>query len=72
MAKRMKMASQRTIFSVVEVIGSDGKPFLWVDWDPDVRETIDANGKDTDRVIDLAEEFLARGSDAETEDAVLA
>lgn len=57
MAKKRK-----TLFSVIQ--GSDG--VLEVDWHRDVLRVVDMDGKDTDPLIDLAEELLER---VETEDA---
>lgn len=31
---------------------------LWVDWHRSLYDVIDANGKDTDKLIDMAEELL--------------
>jgi hypothetical protein len=42
---------------------------LWVDWHSDLYPVLDENGKDTDRVIDLAEEFLAAANEEAAQSA---
>lgn len=63
------MAEKRKIlFSVIQ--GADG--ILEVDWRRDLRCVIDDDGKDTDPLIDMAEELLERLKDDEAEGATLA
>ena len=59
---------RKVLFSVIQ--GSDG--VLEMEWHPSLRPVLDDSGKDTDKVLDLAEEFLERLNDDETEDAALA
>lgn len=37
---------------------------LWVDWHKSLYGVIDASGKDTDKLIDMAEEMLAEANAA--------
>lgn len=50
------MAEPTTVFTVLRL--EDGT--LYVDWSPDMYPVVDPDGKDTDRVIDLAEDILGR------------
>lgn len=36
---------------------------LWVDWHKSLYDVIDANGRDTDKLIDMAEEMLESARD---------
>ena len=36
---------------------------LWVDWHKELYEVIDANGKDTAKLIDMAEEMLGEAKE---------
>ena len=49
------MPENETIFAVRRM--PDGT--LFVDWHPDIHAIIDENGKDTDRILEIAEELLA-------------
>lgn len=53
------MPEPKMIFTVMQF--ADGT--LYVDWSPELQGAVDPDGKDTDRVIDLAEEFLATANE---------
>lgn len=44
----------KTLFSVQQL--ADGT--LYVDWHPDLYHAVDPDGKDTDRIMEIAEELL--------------
>lgn len=61
---------RRTLFSVIQVTGSDGSTTYEVDWHPDlypVLEMIGPNGEMTDKIIDLAEE-ISNAEDGSTDE----
>lgn len=52
-------ATNRTILSVIEVTPDVGEPFLYVDWCPEIMHSVDPDGKDTDKILEMVEELLA-------------
>lgn len=59
------MAKKRKIlFSAIQC--DDGT--IQMDWHPEIYPWVDENGKDTDYVIDFAEELLSRRDDSEADE----
>lgn len=64
----MSKATERTLFSVIEITNPDGEKYTCVNWHHDLLPALDEinpNGQTTDKIIDIADDLVHHFDDDE-------